>query len=83
MLTIDIGNLQTYRDDCRRAGREPSLPQLLLFSRSADVIRALPGPKIIAKPLGIVINYIGGLVIGKWLLGYSETYPEYSHAETD
>jgi hypothetical protein len=50
--------------------------------RSADVILALPGPKFIAKTLGVMLNFFGGLVIGKWLLGYTEYYPEYSHAKT-
>jgi hypothetical protein len=82
-LTLISGNLQTYRDDTRKAGIEPSLPQLLLFLRKGDVLLALPGPKFIAKPLAILMNFIGGLVIGKWLMGYSDSYPEYWHAEAE
>jgi hypothetical protein len=67
----------------RKAGLRPSLPQLLLFLRSSDTLLALPGPKFVAKPLSILMNFIGGLVIGKWLLGYSERYPEYSRTETE
>ncbi|KAF2418022.1 hypothetical protein EJ08DRAFT_599684 [Tothia fuscella] len=75
-------NLQTYRDDTRKAGMQPSLPQLLLFLRSADVLLALPGPKFIAQPLAIIMNFVGGVVIGKWLLGYFESYPEYCRPKT-
>jgi len=75
-------NLQTYRDDTRKAGIAPSLPQLLLFMRKGDVLLALPGPKFIAKPLAVLMNFIGGFVIGKWLLGYSDSYSEYYHPST-
>jgi hypothetical protein len=51
--------------------------------RKGGTLLALPGPKFIAKPLAILMNFIGGVVIGKWLLGYSDSYPEYSHAETE
>jgi len=78
-----VGNIQTYRDDCRKAGIAPSLPQLLLIMRKGDTFMALPGPKFIIKPLSILLGFIGGLVIGKWLLGYSESYPEYSHPESE
>jgi hypothetical protein len=76
-LTYISGNMQTYRDDCRKANMPRSLPQLLLFMRRGGVVMALPGPKFIARPLGVVLNYVGGLAIGKGLLGYSDTYPEY------
>lgn len=51
--------------------------------RKGDTLLALPGPQIVAKPLAVLMNFIGGLVIGKWLLGYSDSYPEYSHPETE
>jgi hypothetical protein len=53
------------------------LPQVLLFNWVGGVVLALPGPAIIAKPLGIALNFIGGLLLGKYLLGYKESYPEY------
>jgi len=76
-------NIQTYRDDTRKAGMKPSLPQLLLIMRKGNVLLALPGPKFIAKPLALLMNFICGLVIGKWLLGYSDSYPEYCHSEAE
>ncbi|TLD27425.1 hypothetical protein E2P81_ATG10713 [Venturia nashicola] len=76
-------NLQTYRDDTRKAAMRPSWPQILLFMRKGDTFLALPGPKVIAKPLAVLIHFVGGVVIGKWLLGYSDTYPEYSHPSTE
>lgn len=40
---------------------------------------ALPGPEIISQVVGLLLNYVGGLLIGKILLGYQDTYPEYYH----
>lgn len=37
---------------------------------------ALPGPEMISKSLGILLNYVGGALIGK-MLGYQDSYPEY------
>lgn len=51
--------------------------------RKGDTFLALPGPTFIAKPLAVFIHFIGGLVTGKWLLGYSDSYPEYSHPESE
>jgi len=78
-LTNVTGNAQTYRDDCRKAGMQRSLFQTLLFNRLADVIPVLPVPGVIAKPVGLMMNFLGGLVVGKWILGYSESYAEYYH----
>lgn len=51
--------------------------------RKGDTFLALPGPKLVAKPLAVFVHFIGGVVIGKWLLGYSDSYSEYSHQEVD
>jgi hypothetical protein len=45
--------------------------------KKGGVILGLPGPRFISKPLGIVLNFIGGVVIGKWLFGYRDSYSEY------
>ncbi|KAJ5896790.1 uncharacterized protein N7473_006189 [Penicillium subrubescens] len=70
-------NVQSYRDDCRKAGIPRSLPQVLLFNWVGGVVLALPGPTIISKPVGVALNLFGGLVLGKYILGYRESYPEY------
>ncbi|KAI9930979.1 hypothetical protein ASPWEDRAFT_34502 [Aspergillus wentii DTO 134E9] len=70
-------NAQSYRDDCRKAGVPRSLPQVLLFNWAGGVVLALPGPVFIARPLGVLMNFFGGLVLGKWILGYKDSYPEY------
>lgn len=56
-----------------------SLFQALLFMHRGGVVMALPGPDGISSALGLLLNYVGGVFIGKWLLGYSGTYPEYYH----
>jgi hypothetical protein len=53
-------------------------PQVLLFTRSADTVPVFPGPQWIAKPLGLMVQFVVGVVWGKWVLGYKERYPEYS-----
>lgn len=54
---------------------------MLLFNYVGGVVLALPGPLIIAKPLGVLLNFFGGLVLGKYLLGYKESYSEYYKPE--
>lgn len=41
------------------------------------VVMALPGPAILAKPLGVMLNLVGGVLVGKYILGYQESYAEY------
>lgn len=52
--------------------------QVLMFNRKGNVVLALPGPRFIAKPMGLFLNVVGSL-IGRWVLGYSYSYPEYYH----
>lgn len=40
---------------------------------------ALPGPEIFSTVMGLLLNYVGGVMIGKMLLGYQDSYPEYYH----
>ena len=70
-------NLFGYFDDCRKQGKAPSFPQLLLFLHFADVVLVLPGPKRTSHPLGRLMNLLVGVIVGKWLLGFHESYPEY------
>ena len=70
-------NLYCYLDDCRKAGRAPHVAQLMLFLYFFDCYPALPGPKAVSQPLSQVLVFVVGVVVGKWLLGFEETYPEY------
>jgi len=48
-----------------------------------NTILAWPGPRVLAKVFGMLVNYVGGVIIGKWLLGYSDSYEEYYHPEVE
>lgn len=76
-------NLYCYLDDCRKADTAPHVAQLALFLHFFDCYLALPGPKSLAKPLSRVLVFVLGVVVGKWLLGFKESYPEYYKKETD
>lgn len=71
------GNVWGYRHDCNKAGLPRSLFQTLLFMHRGGVVMALPGPESISKAAGLLLNYIGGVLIGKMLLGFRDSYPEY------
>jgi mannose-6-phosphate isomerase-like protein (cupin superfamily) len=74
-------NAYGYLNDVTRTGKVPSPFQALLFLWSADVKPTLPGPTVIMKPLARVLGWIGGVVVGKWVLGYREWYAEYTPEE--
>ncbi|KAI1616863.1 RmlC-like cupin domain-containing protein [Exophiala viscosa] len=69
-------NTQTYRDDCRKAGIPRNLCQVLMFNYRANVVLALPGPKFIAKPLGLLLNFFAAWA-GTVIFGFRDSYPEY------
>ena len=71
-------NIQTCRSDYRHIGQSLPLPQALLFMKSAHTVPVLWGPQWFAKPLGLVVQYLVGVVWGKWTLGFNERYSEYS-----
>lgn len=48
-----------------------------MFMHRGGVAMVLPGPEGFSVVLGMLLNYVGGVFIGKWLLGYSGSYPEY------
>lgn len=50
-----------------------------MFMHGGGVVMALPGPEGVSRALGLLLNYVGGVFVGKWLLGYSGTYSEYYH----
>ena len=70
-------NLYGYLDDCRMDDMPPSLAQMCLFLHFFDCYLAIPGPKTIMNPLSELLVFILGVVVGKLMLGYRETYPEY------
>lgn len=49
--------------------------------RRGEVVLAVPGPRRLAKVMGLLLNFWGGLVVGKWILGYRDTYSEYYCAD--
>lgn len=56
-----------------------SIFQALLFMHRGGVVMALPGPEVVSVAVGVLLNYIGGVMIGRMLLGYRDSYPEYYH----
>jgi hypothetical protein len=72
-------NFFGYLDDCRAHGSGPSIFQLELFLYTCDGPLAIPvpGPDIVKWWVSRITMLILGVVIGKWLLGYKQTYPEY------
>jgi hypothetical protein len=74
-------NAYSYLDGVTKAGKSPSLFQTFFFLWSADIIPALPGPKFIMAPLSKFIGWFGGVVFGKWILGYQATYSDYTPKE--
>ena len=70
-------NIYMYLEDCRKAKRCPNVAQIMLFLYFFDCYPGLPGPKVVSRPLSQVLVFILGVMIGKWLLGFKESYPEY------
>ena len=76
-------NFFSYLEDCQRNGVRPSVFQVLLFFHTYEVSFALPSlPKWLAKMMSKWgLGFIGGKVIGNWLLGYQSSYKEYVTVE--
>lgn len=71
-------NVFGYLDDCIAANMEPSLFQMSLFLYAFDVYLALPLlPPSIGRAISQPLVFFLGIVLGKWLLGLQESYPEY------
>ena len=75
-------NLYCYLDDCQKTGMAPNLAQLCLFLYFFDCFLAIPGPRFAARPFSQALVFVLGVAIGKWLLGFKESYPEYYKKQT-
>jgi len=51
--------------------------------RRGNTVFVWRGPPALAKLFGVLMNFVGGVIIGKWLLGYSDSYEEYYHPESE
>jgi mannose-6-phosphate isomerase-like protein (cupin superfamily) len=72
-------NFFGYLDDCRKAGQQPSIFQLMVFLRSSDTPLGLPvKPKWLALLLSRMFMHSMGF-FGRWILGYQSSYEEYYH----
>jgi quercetin dioxygenase-like cupin family protein len=72
-----IRNIYSYMEDCTEQKIKPNICQLFLFLYSTDTYPALPGPKFIAQPLSRYLTWFLGVVVGKHILGFKESYEEY------
>lgn len=55
----------------------PSIFQIMLWLWMFDCYVALPGPKWLGVPVSQGLVFVLGVVVGKWMLGYRESYEEY------
>jgi mannose-6-phosphate isomerase-like protein (cupin superfamily) len=73
-------NFFGYLDDCKKCGMEPSIFQLFVFLESADTPLAVPMPVEWLEGVGVWVSWVLMVFvawIGKYLLGYRDTYAEY------
>lgn len=72
-------NFLGYVDDCYRVKQAPSLFQLMLFLHGFEcpIAIPIPGPIWLKARVSCFVTWFGGVVIGKWILGYQEHYAEY------
>jgi mannose-6-phosphate isomerase-like protein (cupin superfamily) len=78
-------NFFGYLDDCKRSKTEPSPFQLFVFLQSADTPLAIPMPFGL-EGLGVWVSWVlmvAVAFVGKQLLGYKESYPEYYDEEQE
>ncbi|KAI5467249.1 hypothetical protein BGZ63DRAFT_430665 [Mariannaea sp. PMI_226] len=70
-------NFFGYLDDCRKAGQQPSVFQLMVFLRGSNTPLGLPiGPSWLGIAASKTFMHVMGM-IGKWVFGYQESYDEY------
>lgn len=72
-------NFFGYLDDCRAQSVSPSIFQLELFLWTVDgpLAMMVPGSESVKWWTSYLVCLVLGVWIGKYLLGYEETYPEY------
>ena len=70
-------NYYSYTEDCIEQKMAPNICQIFLFLYSTDTYPVLPGPKFIAQPLSRYLTWFLGVVVGKHILGFKESYDEY------
>ena len=70
-------NFFGYLDDCRKAGQQPSIFQLMVFLDDGDTPLALPAPtEWLGKVLSRILLWTASSW-GRYVLGYQVSYPEY------
>lgn len=70
-------NLFGYLDDCRASQTAPNPFQLLAMLHAADTPIAVPTPWDWLSRLLSRLVTAGGALVGTWLLGFRDSYPEY------
>jgi len=70
-------NLFSYQEDCQKHGKPQNVTQLLLFPYFFNCYPGLSGPKFLTQPISQALTFVIGVVVGKWLLGFQGSYPEY------
>ena len=63
-------NLYSYLDDSGKVGIEPKVAHLMLFLCLFDFYRALKCPRWTPRIVSQAMVFLGGVVIGKWVLGF-------------
>jgi hypothetical protein len=88
LVSILLTPFGRYIDDCRKSEKEPSLFQLLRFLHDVGAPLALPIPiafipAFVGRSISRTFCFVGGVIIGEWLLGYKVNYNEYYKKEAD
>jgi len=87
-------NLYGYLNDATAGGvgatmlGNASIAQIALFAWEADMpicepMVALGVPKVVGIPFAYVLTWFLGVFVGKWMLGYKESYEEYYHESSE
>lgn len=78
-------NMLTYFDDCRKAGVEPSVPQLCVFAMDSWLpieVLWVPGGEYVRCLVNTIFIFCMAIV-GRVLFGYKGAYPEYHMPEAN